>query len=75
MGNRIHTSKYEETMDLFEQIVNEEPDFETEYEQAFIDELLASSLQGFTDRQAKRIQKLHAKYVLQEREIVHDDDE
>jgi uncharacterized protein YpbB len=75
MGSRIHSPQYEETHDLLEQIVNEDPDFENDQDQEFVEELSGSSLGGFTAQQAAKIKKLHARYVLQEEQVDHDDDD
>jgi hypothetical protein len=75
MGAKIHGSLYEKALDELEQIVNEDPDFENEQDEEFIEELSQSSLGGFTSSQAKRINRLYRKYVAGESQQEDDEED
>ena len=66
MGQSVHRSLYEKAMDQLEEIVNSEPDFESQDEADFIDDLAASSPSGFTTQEVNRIDRIHKKYCEEE---------
>lgn len=74
MGANVHNSLYEQALDELEQIIDTDPDFEKQEEQDFVQEISESSLGGFTTRQVNTIRRLYRKYVTQEQEEKHDDD-
>ncbi len=73
MGANVHNSLYERALDQLEQIIDQDPDFEQQDEQDFVEEISESSLGGFTTSQVKRINRLFKKYV--EHEAEHDDEQ
>jgi len=68
MGASVHNSLYEQALDQLEQIIDQDPDFEQQDEQDFVEEISESSLGGFTTSQVNRINRIFKKYVKGEAE-------
>lgn len=62
MGSSVHQTLYEKAMDQLEDLVDAEPDYESESDAEFIEALSENSPSGFTTAEVSRIAKLHGKY-------------
>ncbi len=62
MGSSVHRSLYEKAMDYLEQIVDAEPDYESDSEADFIGDLSDMTPNSFTTDEVKQIDRIFHKY-------------
>lgn len=62
VGSSVHRSLYEKAMDQLEQIVDADPDYESDSDAEFIGELSDMTPNGFTTDEVKRIERIFKKY-------------
>ena len=62
MDGATRNMTFESVMELLEQILAEDPDFETQDEADFIEQIADSSPSYFRTSQAKQIIAIHSKY-------------
>lgn len=72
----VHTSKYEAALEKLEEILGEDPSYETQEEEDFVKDLDENQPNVLAVSQVQMINRMHARYVLgEEPEEEPDDDE